>query len=174
MQSATAPRLHPPATFGAGSWFGLVNQVANYAQLRDLMAPLKRFLSPKEKLQWTPTLDQAFIDSNTAILEAVQHGVEIFDPAKPTCLRPDWSTKGIGYFLLQKHCHCCTDLPDCCADGWRITLSPWQAHDSYPPASRVTLPLKERRLLWLGDLKRRNTSRKVVTICWLSLTTNPW
>ena len=26
------------------SWFGLVNQVANYAQLRNLMAPFKAFL----------------------------------------------------------------------------------------------------------------------------------
>ena len=23
-----------------------------------------------------------------------------------SCLRPDWSKKGIGYFLLQKHCNC--------------------------------------------------------------------
>ena len=29
------------------SWFGLVNQVSNYAQLRDLMAPFRPFLSPK-------------------------------------------------------------------------------------------------------------------------------
>ena len=29
------------------SWFGLVNQVSNYAQLRDLMAPFKPFLSPR-------------------------------------------------------------------------------------------------------------------------------
>ena len=29
------------------SWFGLVNQVSNYAQLRDEMAPFRKFLSPK-------------------------------------------------------------------------------------------------------------------------------
>ena len=29
------------------SWFGLVNQVSNYAQLRDLMATFKCFLSPR-------------------------------------------------------------------------------------------------------------------------------
>ena len=43
--------------------------------------------------------------------------------SKPTCLRPDWSCKGIGYFLLQKHCHCQSTLPDCCPGGWRITLA---------------------------------------------------
>ena len=40
-----------------------------------------------------------------------------------TCLRPDWSQLGIGYFLLQKHCTCNSQLPDCCTDGWRITLA---------------------------------------------------
>ena len=29
------------------SWFGLVNRVANYAQIRDTMAPFKPFCSPK-------------------------------------------------------------------------------------------------------------------------------
>ena len=29
------------------SWFGLVNQVSHYAQLRELMEPLRNFLSPK-------------------------------------------------------------------------------------------------------------------------------
>ena len=30
------------------SWFGLVNQVSHYAQLRDMMEPFRKFLSPKE------------------------------------------------------------------------------------------------------------------------------
>ena len=35
------------------SWFGLVNQVANYAQLRDVMAPFRAYLSPKVTFQWS-------------------------------------------------------------------------------------------------------------------------
>jgi len=105
------------------SWFGLVNQVSNYAQLRDMMAPFKPFLSPKYKFEWTPELDTAFNQSKSAIVEAIRHGVEIFDPSLRTCLRPDWSKKGIGYTLLQKHCSCLSDLPDCCPDGWGITLA---------------------------------------------------
>ena len=31
--------------------------------------------------------------------------------------------KGIGYFLLQKHCSCAEITPDCCENGWRITLA---------------------------------------------------
>ena len=49
--------------------------------------------------------------------------MEIFDLHRPTCLRPDWSKKGIGYFLFQQHCQCASQLPDCCPDGWRITLA---------------------------------------------------
>ena len=59
----------------------------------------------------------------TAIVNAIQRGVEIFDPTRRTCLRPDWSNRGIGYFLLQKHCDCKSSIPDCCQFGWRIVLA---------------------------------------------------
>ena len=102
----------PTSTTDIKSWFGLVNQVSNYAQLRDVMAIFRPFLSPKYKFFWTPVLDQAFNDSKEAIIKAIQTGVEIFDLSKPTCLRPDWSSRGIGYFLLQQHCSCSTGMPD--------------------------------------------------------------
>ena len=113
----------PASTTDIRSWFGLVNQVANYAQLRDTMAPFKPFLSPKVRFEWTPALDEAFNTSKDAIVDAIRHGVEIFDPTKRTCLRPDWSCKGIGYFLSQKHCVCESRIPDCCDNGWRVTLA---------------------------------------------------
>ena len=56
------------------------------------------------------------------IIQAIRKGVEIFDVTKRTCLRPDWSAKGVGYYLSQKHCSCVSDRPDCCDDGWRVTL----------------------------------------------------
>ena len=113
----------PTSTTDIRSWFGLINQVANYAQLRDVMAPFKPFLSPKQKFTWTPELEAAFAASKESIVNAIRHGVEIFDITKPTCLRPDWSIKGLGYFLLQQHCHCPSGLPDCCNNGWRICLA---------------------------------------------------
>lgn len=113
----------PTSTTDIKSWFGLVNQVSNYAQLRDVMAIFRPFLSPKYKFFWTPVLDKAFNDSKKAIIEAIKTGVEIFDMTKPTCLRPDWSSRGIGYFLLQQHCTCSTGMPDCCPNGWRVTLA---------------------------------------------------
>ena len=44
----------PTSTTDIRSWFGLVNQVANYAQLRDIMEPFKPFLSPRCKFSWSP------------------------------------------------------------------------------------------------------------------------
>ena len=113
----------PKSTTDIRSWFGLVNQVANYAQLRDALAQFRPFLSPRHKFVWTSDLDDAFNKSKLTIIDAIHHGVEIFDPTKPTCLRPDWSARGIGYFLLQQHCDCGTGMPDCCQNGWKITLA---------------------------------------------------
>jgi hypothetical protein len=87
------------------------------------MAPFRPFLIPKVKFMWTPGLNQVFEESKEVIIESIRHGVEIFDIAKRTCLHPDWLQKGVGYFLLQKHCSCLSRLPDCCTDGWRIILA---------------------------------------------------
>ncbi|QQP53791.1 Uncharacterized protein FKW44_006394, partial [Caligus rogercresseyi] len=57
------------------------------------------------------------------IVKAIESEVRIFDQGKHTCLRTDWSKAGIGYVLMQKHCKCPGNLPDCCVDGWRITLA---------------------------------------------------
>ena len=113
----------PKCTKDIRSWFGLVNQVSNYAQLRDFMTLFRPFLKPKFTFHWTQVLDNAFKESKEAIIEAIREGVEIFDKSKPTCLRPDWSVRGIGYFLLQQHCDCTKGLPDCCQNGWRVTLA---------------------------------------------------
>ena len=113
----------PTSTTDIRSWFGLVNQVSNYAQLREVMEPFKPFLSPRCKFSWSSQLDEAFQQSKIAIIDSIRHGVQIFDLNKPTCLRPDWSKQGIGYFLLQQHCNCQTNSPDCCTGGWKITLA---------------------------------------------------
>ena len=113
----------PTSTTDIRSWFGLVNQVSNYAQLRDSMASFKPFLSPRCKFLWSPELESTFQASKEAIIKAIRQGVEIFDIQRHTCLRPDWSKRGISYFLLQQHCSCPSGVPDCCPGGWRITLA---------------------------------------------------
>ena len=50
----------PSATFyiyiyhGIRSWFGLVHQVSNYAQLRDIVAPFTQFINPRYRIELTP------------------------------------------------------------------------------------------------------------------------
>ena len=105
------------------SWFGLVNQVSNYSQLRRSMAPFRHLLSPREKFRWTDELEKSFSRSKQQIVNLIEKGVQIFDLNKTTCLRTDWSCKGIGYFLLQKHCACPHITPECCPGGWKVTLA---------------------------------------------------
>ena len=105
------------------SWFGLVNQVSHYSRLTDLMTPFKHLLSSKAKFSWSTDLEKAFTQSKSAIVEAIREGVEIFDMRRRTCLRPDWSTTGIGFLLSQKHCECLSSSPGCCNHGWCITAA---------------------------------------------------
>ncbi|XP_066936345.1 uncharacterized protein [Clytia hemisphaerica] len=66
------------------SWFGLVNQVSHYDKLSELMSPFKHLLSPRSKFEWTDELDKAFRESKKLIVEAIKHGVEIYDMSLPT------------------------------------------------------------------------------------------
>ena len=105
------------------AWFGLINQVSHYGRLTEIMAPFKPLLSPKTKFFWSDDLEQAFQSSKVELIDAIKNGVQIFDPTLKTCLTPDWSKKGIGYWLRQKYCNCDSDIPDCCSTGWKITLA---------------------------------------------------
>ena len=105
------------------SWFGLINQVAHYNQLSKIMAPFRPLLSSKAAFYWSDELQQAFEASKKLIISAIREGVEIFDVSRPTMLRSDFSTTGIGYYLSQKHCSCPDIDPDCCSDGWKMTLA---------------------------------------------------
>ena len=87
------------------------------------MAPFKPLLSPNTKFIWTDDLEVAFKKSKKAVIDAIRNGVEIFDPKRRTCLRPDWSKTGIHFFLSQKHCNCAQLSPGCCDNGWKITLA---------------------------------------------------
>lgn len=118
---ASFPR--PKSIADIRAWFGLVNQVSHYNKLVNIMAPFKPLLSPKTRFEWTDELDVAFNRSKAELVEAIKHGVRIFDPLRRTCLSSDWSKTGVGYWLRQKYCECESTIPDCCDQGWRITLA---------------------------------------------------
>ena len=87
------------------------------------MVPFKPFLCPRHKFTWNEQLESAFQQSKDVIIKEIRRGVEIFNMSKRTCLRPDWSTRGTGYFLLQQHCSCTNGDPDFCDSGWKIPLA---------------------------------------------------
>eukprot|EP00111_Clytia_hemisphaerica_P009881 TCONS_00028944-protein len=87
------------------------------------MAVFKPLLSPKTQFRWDEELDRAFQHSKEIIIYAIKEGVIIFDLNRPTCLRPDWSKTGIGFFLSQKHRICAQPDPACCSNGWKIILA---------------------------------------------------
>ena len=115
------PRRHQRLPFS--DFHDGCQKLVRFCQPRDVMEPFNPFLGPRCKFSWSPALEEAFQLSKEAIILAIHQGVEIFDLQKRTCLRPDWSRRGIGYFLLQQHCSCPSGIPDCCPGGWRITLA---------------------------------------------------
>ena len=140
------------------SWFGLVNQVSHYAQLRPLMEPFRKFLSPKTTFFWNESLQTAFDNSKEKIVDAIKEGVQIYDVSLPTCLVTDWSKNGIGYHLSQKHCQCSPTQFGCCENGWRVTLAGSRfldaAEQNYAPiegeALGVAWALEQTRFFTLG------------------------
>ena len=98
--------------------------------------------------------------------------MEIFDISKRTCLCPDWSQQGIGYFLSRKHCSCNSNLPNCCTEVWQITLAlavawVWSKPSTSPKGATTCLlgdrtldeitntrllHLKQRALLWRFEI----------------------
>ena len=67
-------------------------------------------------------MNRAFATSKQAIIDKIKEGVHYFDPSLPTCVATDFSTVGIGYFLLQKTCSWEGQTPACCSTGWRLCL----------------------------------------------------
>lgn len=104
------------------SWFGLVNQVSYAFSMTDRMQAFRQLLKPGTPFNWHDTLERLFQESKAVIISEIEHGVQIFDKNKPTCLATDWSKNGIGFWLFQKHCTCIKIAPFCCRDGWKITL----------------------------------------------------
>ena len=148
----------PAKITDARSWFGLVNQVAYNISSSSTMEPFRELLKPGP-WYWNDTLDKAFVDSRAAIAKLVEKGVRSFEPNRPTCLATDWSKRGLGFTLLQKHCRCpMTDAPNCCNGGWHLVFAgsrfTTDAESRYAPiegeALAVSYGLEKSRMFTLG------------------------
>ena len=113
----------PSDITGMRSWYGLVNQSAYAFSMADTMAPFREALKPGTKFHWDEHIQQLFDKSKQEIVSAVQNGVRLFDQKKKTALVTDWSKTGTGFSLMQKHCHCNSDIPSCCREGWKLVFA---------------------------------------------------
>ena len=132
--------------------------MAHYGRLIGIMAPFRSLLSPKTLFVWDEVLENAFQSSKLELIEAIKDGVKKFDSKLRTCLSPDWSKIGIGYWLRQKHCVCDSVTPDCCSSGWKITLAGSRflraAEQNYAPvegeALAIAWSLEDTRFFTMG------------------------
>ena len=148
----------PTDITGVRSWFGLVNQAAYAFSMTERMSPFREFLKPDKKFHWDEKMEKLFEESKREIVEAVRHGVRLFDPMKKTAITTDWSKTGTGFSLLQKHCNCNGEVPNCCEEGWKLVFAGGQfntkAESNYSPvegeALAVVKALRKTRYFILG------------------------
>ena len=130
--SSTIPT--PKDLTGARAWFGLVNQGAYAFSMAKEMHPYRHLLKPGIPFVWTDEINDSFMKSKKVIAETISKGVRLYDLNRKTCLQTDWSINGIGFMPKQKYCHCNSDTPTCCTEGWHLTLV----------GSRFTTPAESR------------------------------
>ena len=154
-----------PSITDIRSWFGLVNQLSLFVALTPLMEPFCELLKPslqhKGKTVFCNEEKQInFEQTNEEICTLIHDGLTFFCTNKPTACVTDWSKKGIGFAIVQKHCNC-PDSPSlfCCKSGWELIfcgsrhLS--EAELNYAPiegeALALTWALRKGKLYLIGD-----------------------
>ena len=160
------PMPDEPTITDIRAWFGVVNQLAPFIANAEIMSPFRDLLKSKnlkgKKVYWDATLRTAFENSKTELCDIAMKGLHNYDLNRKTVLVTDWSKKGIGFTLLQKHCSCKDDSdPTCCEGGWKLvycnsrTLHKEEA--DYVPVEgeglAVTWALKKARMFLQGHPK---------------------
>ena len=98
----------PTSTTDIRSWFGLVNQVVNYALLCDNMAPFKQYFSAQcADLNGHHNL----IESSKPLKSLSSQRSAMMSKSSTLRNEPAYAQSGLVT----------TCLPDCCTDGWRVT-----------------------------------------------------
>ena len=87
------------------SFIGLVNFYHKYAPYMEMcLKPLRKLVKtyyrkPIPPSAWTPEFVKLFSDLKSCITSSPV--LARFDPAKPTFLKTDWSSEGMGWILMQ-------------------------------------------------------------------------
>ena len=112
----------PKDITGIRSWYGLVEQVSYAFAKSELMEPFRELLKKKSEYVWSQALQDSFDVARAEIVRLVQQGVRTYKLGAWTCLVTDWSRRGLGFVLWQKHCSCERIHPTCCIGGWVLVL----------------------------------------------------
>ena len=135
------------------AWLGLVNQVAPFLVITEIMKPFRDLLKGNSKtVYWDDYLQQCFLAAKEQICRLIAHGLISYDKLRKTVLITDWSRDGIGFLLLQQHCQCISDTPFCCNTGWKLIYCSSRSLTSVPEgeAPAITWALKRAKMFLLG------------------------
>ena len=116
--SAITNFLRPSDITGIRSWFGLIEQVAFSFAKTQLMELFKNLLAKGAEYVWTEQLQAAFETAKREVVRLVAQGVSSFRIDQWICVVTDWSKRGVGYIMWQKHCNCSKIHPSCFKGGW--------------------------------------------------------
>ena len=138
-----------------------MNQVSYAFAQAEAMTPFRELLASKKRtFYWDEELSRVFEQLKHEIIRSAREGVCTFEIDRPTCLATDWSQKGIGFSLTQKHCDCQGTVdPNCGGGHWKLIFAGSRftkdAESRYAPIEGEALALvhglKSCRMFVLGN-----------------------
>ena len=109
------------------SFMALAQQVSYATAVAPRLLHFRELLRDKVPWFWDRRMDEVFTHTKNLLADKVEEGIKSFDPARITALLTDWCKHGVGFVMMQKHCHC-PDKPDsttdmlCCTTGWLVCM----------------------------------------------------
>ncbi|XP_048576277.1 uncharacterized protein LOC125557593 [Nematostella vectensis] len=150
----------PTSTTDIRSWFGLVNQVSNYAQLRDLMAPFKPFLFPATSSYGHPSSKKHFKPPKKKLSKPSAREWRFLIYISAPAYAPIGPSEGSDTFYYSSTA---VAPPACPTAVPGDVESPSPALASCRPPNNATLPSRERPSPSLGAWNRPATLHKGAT-----------
>ena len=109
------------------SFMALAQQVSYATAVAPRLLPFRELLKDKVPWFWDKRMDEVFTHTKHLLADKVEEGIKSYDPARVTALLTDWCKHGVGFVMMQKHCHCPTKqdgTPNtlCCTTGWLVCM----------------------------------------------------
>ena len=109
------------------SFMALAQQVSYATAVAPRLLPFRELLKDKVPWFWDRSMDEVFTHTKNLLADKVEEGIKSYDPARVTALLTECCHHGVGFVMMQKHCHCpakqdgTTDLL-CCSTGWLVCM----------------------------------------------------